>query len=882
MTKPIKTNTTTSSGRARVFPLFLALAVLAVGSMIATQQVASALGYQQALGKPIATLFGLQVYQPLGWLKWFFAFRTIDHPVLHAAFEHAARVIGGSFVVALIVAIFMRHMMTRDLQKVTPDLHGTAHWMSAADVAKSGLMGAGAGVYIGAFQDPKKKTVHYLRHDGPEHVMALAPTRSGKGVGLVLPTLLSWPHSVVCHDMKGEAWAITAGYRQSIGNNVLRFDPADPSGNAVRYNPLEEVRLGTEKEVGDVQNLVTMIVDPDGKGLNDHWAKTGLALLVGAVLHVLYSEPNKTLCGVSEFLSDPSREFIDTLNVMMDTEHDQNGTRGWFTSSGEPSRVHPVVASSARDMLNKSDNERSGVLSTAMSFLTLYRDPIVAANTSASEFRITDLMNDEKPLSLYLVVRPSDKDRLKPLIRLLMNQIVRGLTEHMEFKGGRSVAGYKHRLLLLIDEFPALGKLEIFEEALAFIAGYGMKAYLIIQDKAQLEKHYGKEESITSNCHIRIAYAPNKIETAEMLSKMVGTTTVVKNTYSFSGQRNKTTLSNISSQVSEVARPLLTADEIMRLRGPKKDASGNITDAGDMLIFQAGEAPIKGTQILYFLDATFAERSEIEAPIATDRVRTTGALHPAVAARTAAVLAPPVTAAVPAAAAAAATADPQDDDNTDPAEAAADEYESPALVASALVDDSEPYPGASYEVPADPDEESPALGRQLEATPEELAEVPDEEPEEDQGKPEAEDEPQGAAQTATTAGPAVDPFLAMSQQLASGPVDLSGLDAAAPNAAPNQAQMQPATAEPEALDVPESDDGSDPFLAASRTWADNPPPGTVEARRGHPASVAASHDEADAAAVDFVDPGEPEAADDGDPMGAFDTLTAMAMDSSQV
>src|SRR5690606_33945109 len=123
-----------------------------------------------------------------------------------------------------------------------------------------------------------------------------------------------------------------------------------------------------------------------------------------------------------------------TLQTMLNTAH----------KDGAP---HPVVASCAREMLNKAENELSGVVSTAMSFLSLYRDPIVAKNTEVSEFRIDDLMNHEKPVSLYLIVPPSDKDRLKPLLRLVINQIVRTLTRKMDFKDGEFVRTYKHRLL---------------------------------------------------------------------------------------------------------------------------------------------------------------------------------------------------------------------------------------------------------------------------------------------------------------------------------------------------------------------------------------------------------------------------------------------------
>jgi len=158
-----------------------------------------------------------------------------------------------------------------------------------------------------------------------------------------------------------------------------------------------------------------------------------------------------------------------------------------------------VVAEAAQEMLNKSTNECSGVLSTAMSFLALYRDPLVARCTETSDFTIRELRDATPPVSLYLVVPPSDKDRLKPLVRLIINQVARTLTEHLALQDGSPSAPDRHRLLLLIDEFPALGKLEVFQESLAYFAGYGLKAYLITQDLTQLHAAYGRDQSLVSN-----------------------------------------------------------------------------------------------------------------------------------------------------------------------------------------------------------------------------------------------------------------------------------------------------------------------------------------------------------------------------------------------
>lgn len=587
---------------------------------VSTQYVAARLGYQGALGDAVLTLGGWKLYTPMEWIGWYGRWHSVTDPRVRSAFSIALWI---SVVGVLAIAAFVMYRIQRhkaELERASENLHGSAHWASAHEVQRSGLLGGGSGVYVGAWKDAHDQTIRYLRHDGPEHIMAFAPTRSGKGVGLVLPTLLSWPHSALIYDIKGENWALTSGWRRQEANNrAVKFEPSAMDGSSARFNPLAEVRIGTDREVADVQNIMTMIVDPDGKGLKDHWQKSSQALLVGVALHVLYAGENKTLNGVLAFLSDPTRSLADSMHFMLDTDHDMTGP-GWPNADGSPNYCHPVVAAAARDMLNKADEERSGVVSTAISFLTLYRDPIVARNTAQSDFRVSDLMNHDQPVSLYLVVPPSDKDRLRPLIRLIINQVVRGLTEKMEFKDGRSTAGYKHRLLLMLDEFPSLGKLDVFEESLAFIAGYGMKAYLIIQDISQLWTAYGKDESIFSNCHVRVAYAPNKVETAELLSKMTGTATIVKKSHSYSGSLYGSQ-SNISTSTQETQRALLTADEVMRLPAAKKDARGNVTEPGDMLIFVAGQTPIYGKQILYFMDPTFSARAKIAPPASSDLLR---------------------------------------------------------------------------------------------------------------------------------------------------------------------------------------------------------------------------------------------------------------------
>ncbi|PYE84178.1 type IV secretory system conjugative DNA transfer family protein, partial [Phyllobacterium leguminum] len=234
--------------------------------------------------------------------------------------------------------------------------------------------------------------------------------------------------------------------------------------------------------------------------------------------------------------------------------------------------------------------ERSGVLSTAMSFLGLYRDPVVAEVTRRCDWRISDIVGGERPTTLYLVVPPSDISRTKPLIRLILNQIGRRLTEDLEAKTGR------HRLLLMLDEFPALGRLDFFESALAFMAGYGLKSFLIAQSLNQIEKAYGPNNSILDNCHVRVSFATNDERTAKRVSDALGTATEMRAMKNYAGHRLSPWLGHLMVSRQETARPLLTAGEVMQL------------PPTDEIIMVAGTPPIRAKKARYYEDARFKER----------------------------------------------------------------------------------------------------------------------------------------------------------------------------------------------------------------------------------------------------------------------------------
>jgi len=546
----------------------IVFAIVILGVWAATQWCADMLGYQVQLGNPWFVLFGWPVYEPWKLFEWWYFYEAYAPEI----FDNAGMLAGASGFMGCAAAVVGSLWRARQNRLVTT--YGSSRWALKGEMRKAGLFRS-AGVFLGQFQEK------YLRHDGPEHVMAFAPTRSGKGVGLVVPTLLSWTGSAVIHDIKGENWQLTAGWRARFSHCLL-FNPTDP--RSARYNPLLEVRKGPD-EVRDVQNIADILVDPEGAlERRNHWEKTSHALLVGAILHVLYAEEEKTLARVATFLSDPKRSFAATLRRMMETNH---------LGTAENPKVHPVVASAAREVLNKSENERSGVLSTAMSFLGLYRDPTVAAATAACDWRIADLMDGKHPVSLYLVVPPSDISRTKPLVRLILNQIGRRLTERLE---GDPKKTRKHQLLMMLDEFPALGRLDFFETALAFMAGYGIRAYLIAQSLNQISKAYGENNAILDNCHVRIAFSSNDERTAKRISDALGTATEQRAMRNYAGHRLAPWLSHVMVSRQETARPLLTPGEVMQL--PPMDE----------LVLISGLAPIRAQKLRYYEDENFTER----------------------------------------------------------------------------------------------------------------------------------------------------------------------------------------------------------------------------------------------------------------------------------
>ena len=314
------------------------------------------------------------------------------------------------------------------------------------------------------------------------------------------------------------------------------------------------------------------------------------------ILKVLYENPKAGLGDVVDFLTDPSAPLDNRLMKALNEVHTNDpelfktiyGDNG--IDKNKPLR-HPKVAQTIAEILNKADKERASVISSALAKLILFKDPIVRQNTTRVDFRISDLMFNEKPVNLYIVIEPEAIEPLSPLMRILITQVIGRLTRDLEEKGR------KNKLLLMLDEFPAFGKIELLEKALAYIAGYKMKAVLIGQSLNQFEKAYGEKNSVLDNCNVSIFYAPspNDDKTPKLISEKLGNRTIEVSSL----QNKEFSFSSLSVTRNKQGRNLMTPDEIRTLPEDRN------------LIFFGGLSPLKGIKIKYYLEPYFNSKKEM-------------------------------------------------------------------------------------------------------------------------------------------------------------------------------------------------------------------------------------------------------------------------------
>lgn len=405
----------------------------------------------------------------------------------------------------------------------------------------------------------------YLRNNEAGHVLVAAPTRSGKGVGIVIPNLLSWPGSVVVLDIKHENHALTSGFRAQF-QPVFKWSPADDDARSHRFNPLDAIRTDVLHRISDLQRLATILL-PQPQNTDPMWQNEARDLFLGLSLWILDDPDVPSTLGQIYRTLKSDDDLADVIAGLLDSEN---------------SNLDPIARLSLANFLNKAAKERSGVKSNLTAALNLWANPVIDAATSASDFDLEALRR--RPTSIYVAVKQNQLLTLAPLLGLFFQQCVDVL--------GRDLPGpdEPHQVLLLIDEFAALGRMEIIENAMAFLAGYRVRFLNIVQGLGQLDTLYGRgRENLLQNSAVQIFFAANDDTTAQYIAKRLGTQTI--RTFSRSDSPAGSTRTS-----SYAARPLLLSEEVRRL------------NTEQAILFKEGARPAMGMKIRYYRNRDLKRR----------------------------------------------------------------------------------------------------------------------------------------------------------------------------------------------------------------------------------------------------------------------------------
>lgn len=455
-------------------------------------------------------------------------------------------------------------------------LHGDARFASLGEIRRAGLLGD-HGIILGRIGD------RCLMLPGQQGVALAAPPRAGKGTGVVVPNLLNWPDSLICIDIKRENWTLTAGFRTAAGQACFLFDPFAEDGATARWNPFFYVSGDSLKRVNDLQRIAEMLY-PDPPNVDPFWTASARSLFLGIALY-LFETPSMP------------KTIGEVLRQGMASDDEGFGAHWKRVIEGRNSGKYPLSSQCVRalyDVIDLAPVTASSIRKTFTSRLDLWLNPILDAATSGNDFDLRELRR--KPMSIYVGVNPDDLHRLRPVLSLFFQQAIglqtRALPEHDPT--------LKLQVLMMLDEFTALGRIPIIAEAVSYLPGYNVRVVLVIQTPAQLREVYGPNgaEIMLKTLAARIVFAPKDFADAREISDELGYTTVKvkslsKPQFDFSdpkGRRHR------SVNVSEQRRALLLPQEVKEL------------GTEEAIIFYEGLRPIRCHKVRYFEDARFRER----------------------------------------------------------------------------------------------------------------------------------------------------------------------------------------------------------------------------------------------------------------------------------
>ena len=576
--------------------LIIPALIIVIGAFLSSQLFAEHVGYNPRFcDAPIYILkhkiFGLPKGYPI--FNPFVCMITMFTNPFDAALQDAISksVLPGVVcsVLGVVTWLAISIIRTAGMNK-NKNLYGTARWGTEKDLKKFGLCETHGVVLAqqysaksegiinkkGNFGLKLMKKAPLICHAGTSHTLVIAPTRSGKGVGTVVPTCCSYRESMIIFDPKGELYNMTAGYRKKF-SHVIKFSPVQ--FETACFNPLEEVELNQNafRDIGTILQNIFQKGDKGGDSNSDFFDNNARDLLTGVIFHVLssvdedgkplYGPKDRTLAGVLTILARaangedeegnplPAGEAL--LDEMINSRHlDKDGQVSDY--------IHGIVLDVAMSAKQQHEKVRSDIMQTIQSKLNLFRDPFIRNVTSHSDFKLQDFYDSKEPISLYLTLPFGDVDRIMPVFQLIIDFVVRRFSSG-EIRAGEKEKVLKHPILFMIDEFPVLGNMKFLATSLGILAGYGLRFYLVVQAYQQLVKIYGQENTFIDNCRYILIYAPNNPQDAEKFSKMIGKESVTNENLSVSGSRFQVALNNLNSSAQEVQRDLINPDEMMKM-----------------------------------------------------------------------------------------------------------------------------------------------------------------------------------------------------------------------------------------------------------------------------------------------------------------------------
>ncbi|WP_184477055.1 type IV secretory system conjugative DNA transfer family protein [Rhizorhapis suberifaciens] len=531
-----------------------------------------------AIGIPVAIIVAFLITSVVAWIYLGLPsakFDILKMPAFFWYYRHDPIVLKALAAGALI-GLILAGLMLWWVSKRKPPLHGAARFAKESEIRQAGFR-ADSGIVLG------KKGSKFLTFGGSEHCIVEAPTRSGKGVGIVIPNLLSWQESVVVLDVKRENWDATAGFRQKHGQAVYLFNPTDPEGRTARYNPLGYIdRTDPDQVVIELQKIATMLFVAPERG-EPFWTDSARTAFVG----------------VGAYLAVADQPFtIGAVYRLMTT----GDTRGFFRRvlDDRSLNLSQGCRNALADFTSGADNTFAGIVQTVTSKLSLWLNPRVDAATEECDFDLRELRT--KPMSIYLGVSPDELDRVAPLYNLLFQQLVdlnvRDLPD----------AATPLKVLVILDEFARIGRAQVIASAFSYVAGYGIRLLPVIQSRSQLRAVYGEHvaNEIVANCGVEVAFTPKELRVANELSERVG----------YIGQESVTksltihgVLANRSKSMSDQRRALLLPQELMQFPDD------------ELLLLRGGIPPIHGNKIRYYADVLFRARA-YPAPVVAPIPRT--------------------------------------------------------------------------------------------------------------------------------------------------------------------------------------------------------------------------------------------------------------------